>query len=320
MAHNLHINSAGQASMMYVGETPWHKLGKKLDKPATAEEAIHAAGLDYTVQKKPLKAIINGKCHVPVADHYATVRLDTNQILGVVGSRYEAIQNRDAFSFFDAIVDHGEAIYHTAGALGNGERIWILAQLPGYIKIGKDDIINKYLLLTNSHDGSSLVRAKLTPIRVVCNNTLSAALKGSEQEARIRHTANAVVKLEQAHKILGLTNDLYTQLDYIFNRMQLKRITDKQLLDYVKALVPDNPIADSNIRTENIRSTILDLHQSGQGASMCRGSLWGAYNALTEYTDHVQNSKDTSKQLNSVWFGSGEQLKRRAYQLAESML
>jgi phage/plasmid-like protein (TIGR03299 family) len=195
MGHNLNTSN-GRASMFYVGDPPWHNLGIRLDHPATAEEAIEAAQLDYTVKKKPLRAVIHAKRHAEVGDHFATVRLDTGDVLGVVGSRYEVIQNRDAFAFFDALVGDDEAIYHTAGVLGKGERIWILAKLPDYIRVGKNDLVEKYLLLTNSHDGSSLVRAKLTPIRVVCQNTLSVALNGSEQEVRIRHTANAREKLE----------------------------------------------------------------------------------------------------------------------------
>ena len=122
--HELNINN-GKASMFYTGEVPWHKLGTKLDRPATAEEAIIAAGLDYSVKLKPLHTVINHK-RIPVDGHFATVR-DNGAVLGVVGSRYEVLQNKDAFGFFDGIVDRHEAIYHTAGALGKGERIWILA-------------------------------------------------------------------------------------------------------------------------------------------------------------------------------------------------
>jgi phage/plasmid-like protein (TIGR03299 family) len=318
MSHNLNIHN-GRASMFYTGEVPWHKLGQHLDQPATAAEAIESAGLDFHVALKPVKTVVNRKQAI-VPGTFATVRTDTGAVLGVVGSRYEPIQNKYAFAFFDGIVDRNEAIYHTAGVLGKGERIWILAKLPGYIRIGKNDPVEKYLLLTNSHDGSAVVRAKLTPIRVVCSNTLSAALAGSEQEVRIKHTANAVHKLEQAHKLLGLSNSLYEQLHTIFNRMALKKITDKQLMAYVKALVPSNPDASYQTRNENIRDAILDLHETGKGADLAHGTVWGMYNAATEYADHVQHSRDASKQLKSIWFGGGEKLKLRAFQLAQRML
>ena len=321
MSHNLE-QIEGQASMFYTGQVPWHQLGRRLDKPATAAEAMETANLDYTVVKKPLKAIIHNKHYADVPNVFATVRTDTNVVLGVVGSRYEPVQNREAFNFFDPLVDRSEAIYHTAGVLGKGEKIWLLAKLPDYIRVGKKgDPIEKFVLLYNSHDGSSVVRCKLTPIRVVCNNTLTAALSGAEQEVRIRHTPSATEKLQEAHKLLGLTNQLYTQLDYIFNRMALRKVSGQQLVDYVKTLVPDNPEAENNTRTENIRNHILYLHDEIPEAAMHKGTLFGFINAISEYSDHNSDQKDPSKQLRSIWFGgSGEQLKQRAFKLAESML
>jgi phage/plasmid-like protein (TIGR03299 family) len=319
MAHNLFTNSDGKASMFYYGDVPWHKLGKRLDEPATAEEAIEAAGLDFDVELKPVKTTVKRKVKT-VPKTYASIRSDTGDILGVVGSRYQPIQNREAFSFFDALVGSDEAMYHTAGVIGKGERIWILAKLPDYIKVGRQDIVDKYLLLSNSHDGSTVVRAKLTPIRVVCNNTLLVAMSGSEQEVRIRHTVNAAAKLEEAHKLLGLTNILYSQLDGIFNTMALKRVTDKQLIEYVRTLVPENPKAKYQTRNENIRTTILDLHESGEGAELSRGTAWGIYNAAVEYVDHVQNSRNPARQLKSIWFGSGEKFKLKAFRIAQDLM
>ena len=318
MSHNLYINN-NRASMFYTGEVPWHRLGIHLQNPATAQEAIEAAQLDFKVQLKPVKTVINRKQKI-VPNTFATVRMDTKEVLGVVGSRYEPIQNKDAFAFFDALVDSDEAIYHTAGVLGKGERIWVLAKLPSYIRVGKNDIVEKFLLLVNSHDGSQVLRAKITPIRVICANTLSIALQGGEQEVRIRHTPNAVHKLAEAHKLLGLSNHLYMQLDSIFNKMALRKVTDKQLKEYLQALVPSNPDAKFQTRNENIREAILELHEAGQGAEMSRGTLWGAYNAATEFSDHVQHGRDTSKQLKSIWFGSGERLKLRAFALAQKIL
>ncbi len=321
MSHNLEERN-GQASMFYSGDVPWHQLGRRLDRPATAAEAMEAARLDYTVVKRPMKAIIHGRHYADVPSAFATVRTDTNVVLGVVGSRYEAVQNKDCFSFFDPLIERDEAVYHTAGVLGMGEKIWLLAKLPDYIRIGKKgDPIEKFVLLYNSHDGSSKIRVKLTPIRVVCNNTLTAALSGSDQEVQIKHTAAAVEKLQEAHKVLELTNQLYRELDYIFNRMALHKVTSQQLVDYVKTLVPDNEQAESKTRTENTRNHILFLHDDTKEAAMHRGTLFGAFNAVTELVDHYSNQNNASKQLKSMWFGgSGEQLKVRAYKLAESML
>ena len=317
MAHNLNIVN-GKASMMYVKEAPWHGLGTRLEKLATSEEAMEVANLGFTVVKAPLKAVVaNGM--VNVAGRFATVRTDTNDVLGVVGSRYTIVQNKDAFRFFDGLVGEGEAMYETVGALGLGEKIWILAKLPSYIRVNGDDIVDKYLLLSNSHDGSSIIRAKLTPIRVVCHNTLSMALQGAEQEVRIRHTASAEERLEVGHKIIGLSNVLYNDLAEIFQQMAVVKVTNAQLVDYVKTLVPDNELAENHTRTENIRAKILELHEVGAGSNMSRGTAWGAYNAVTEYTDHVYTTTAVDKKLESVWFGVGAKLKVEAFDLAKTL-
>ena len=173
--------SANVESMMYHGERPWHKLGKPLDHPATATEAITAAGLDWSVTLSPCYAggegdEVDAPKYLPIAGKRAVVRTDRQLAIGVVGTRYRPIQNTDAFGFFDAVVGEGKAIYETAGSLNDGRRIWMLARVPGDIWVADEDNVKKYLLLCNSHDGGSPLRALFTPIRVVCENTLRAAL------------------------------------------------------------------------------------------------------------------------------------------------
>lgn len=317
MSHNLNETN-GKVSMMYIGETPWHRLGTKLDKPATAAEAIEAAGLEFTVERVPIKTETHD---LPIDTHYATVRTDTKQVLGVVGSRYVPIQNRDAFVTFDALVGEGEAIYHTAGALGKGERIWILAKLPDYIRVNGNDVVEKFLLLTNSHDGSGAVRIKLTPIRVVCENTLTYALSGTEEEVRICHIAHAEERLKKAHEILGLTNKLYSELDQIFNRMSQKKLTGGMVVEYLGKVFPDNPQSNGHGRMHEIRNKVFELVEAGKGAEMAKGTLWGAYNAVTEFVDHVRQPKASdSVRLKSMWFGPGERVKRTAFRVALALL
>jgi phage/plasmid-like protein (TIGR03299 family) len=301
-----------------VAPSPWHNMGNELVNPATAREAIEAVGLDFTVVRKPMKEFVEPDHAADVSDRWVTVRTDTRDVLGIVGDGYEPIQNTDAFTFFDNLVGSDDAIYETAGTLGRGERIWILAKLPGFINVQGKDIVNKYLLLSNCHDGSSPVRAKLTPIRVVCNNTLTGALKGAE-EINIRHTANAAEDMKQALSLLELTNSLYEQLDAVFNRMALTKMSENQLLDYVKALVPDKEEGQDNTENQGIRDAFLELHESGLGADLSRGTLWGAFNCVSEYADHGTESSQGTR-LESIWFGQGEQLKQRAFQLAERMM
>ncbi len=287
---------------------PWHRLGVELDCPATAKEAMQSAKLDYTVISRPMKEILDVQ-----NNDWTTMRTDKDQVLGIVGKSYQPIQNVDAFKFFDALVTESEAIYETAGLLGRGERIWMLAKLPGYIKVHGKDIVYKYLLLTNSHDDSSHVRVKVVPIRLVCNNTLSAALKG-EGEFHIDYKED----LKRVHTLLEETNTLFDQLDDTFNKMSVTNITDRQMKDYVEKLFPDTDKEPEH--TQSIRSDILKLYESGLGANLARGTLWGAFNSVTEYTDHRMPSEDPDIRLHSIWFGSGEQLKQRAFQLAENMM
>jgi len=294
--------------------SPWHNLGIELNHPKTARDAIKMAGLDYTVMKKPLKVETGSN-----QDTYVTVRKDTDEVLGYVNSSYKPIQNIDAFTFFDALVAEKKAVYETAGVLGKGERIWILAKLPGHINVHGNDMVNKYLLLINSHDGSLHFRMKHTPIRVVCNNTLTSALQGAG-EVQFNHTPDAVSDLEQAVKMLELSDSLYEQLDSMFNFMAVTKITDDQLQEYVGAIIPDNEEGQNNARTENIRNSVFQLHESGRGSDLARGTLWGAFNSITEYADHVMMDGDSATRLNSILFGRGEQLKLKAFHLAKQFM
>lgn len=317
MSHNLNVAN-GKVSMMYVGETPWHRLGKKLNKPATASEAMEAAGLGFQVVKMSMKI---ESFDIPIADHYATVRTDTMDVLGVVGSRYTPIQNKDAFSTFDALVGEGQAIYHTAGALGKGERVWILAKLPDYIRVNGDDVVEKYLLVTNTHDGSSTVSVKLTPIRVVCENTLSMALSGTEQQVHIRHTEQAIEKLKQAHEILGLSNKLFDVVGSFYTKMSHKEINAVTLNRYVDKVFPLPLFSLHPSFMKATHQKILELYETGVGSEMAGGTLWGAYNAVVEYVDHYRlESRSDSMRLKSMWYGSGDALKKKAFRSAVEML
>jgi phage/plasmid-like protein (TIGR03299 family) len=299
-----------------VAQHPWHDAGIELDNPASAKEAIEAAGLDYTVVRRPMGEFVGRKHFDDVPDRWVTVRTDTGDVLGIVENGYEPVQNRDAFASLDNLIGSGEMIYETAGIIGRGERIWILARLPGYITVNGKDIVDKYLLLSNSHAGSQTARVKTLPIRVVCNNTLTAALQGAG-DVCVRQDVRAPE--DQALSLLRLTHRLYEKLDACFNRMALTKISDDQLLEYVTALVQDDAGGEDVVTIRGIRNKCLELYESGQGAGLSRGTLWGAFNCVTEYTDHVMEG-DPSARLESIWFGGGDRLKVKAFQLAERMM
>ncbi|MFI5137719.1 MAG: DUF932 domain-containing protein, partial [Sphingobacteriales bacterium] len=239
MAHNINYNEQTQKhSFFSVKEKAWHNLGQIISDYPTSAEAIKHAGLNYIVEKRPLFTydtdnfksdpdtdIIIPEIEVP--NFFATIRTDTEQVLGVVGNDYEVVQNVNAFDFFDSIVGGKDGIlYETAGALGNGERIFITAKLPDYIKVGRNDLIEQYLFLTTSHDGYGSITAAFTPIRVVCENTLNAAIRNHSNSIKIRHTVSANDRLKQAHTLLGITNQLANELEAVFNNWSRIRITD----------------------------------------------------------------------------------------------
>lgn len=256
MAHNINFNEdTGKHSFFSVKEKAWHGLGQTVRDYPTSREAIAFAGLDYRVEKRKLFTYDNQNLfgnadtiapNIEVPNYYATVRSDTEDVLGVVGKDYEVVQNVDAFAFFDAIASSDGIQYETAGALGKGERIFITAKLPGYIKVANDELIEKYLFLTTSHDGYGSITVAFTPIRIVCNNTLNAALKNCSNSIKIRHTANAKGRLEEAHKVLGIANQLSHQLEGYFNQWALVRMRDKEVRKLIQlALTPNKEVLHS---------------------------------------------------------------------------
>jgi len=334
MAHNIHLNEqTGKHSFFSVKEKAWHGLGQVVQDYPTSREAIKFAGLDYTVEKRKLFTLnsTNEDPAIEVPDFFATVRTDTNNILGVVGRDYEVMQNENAFSFFDAIVGGDDGIqYETAGALGKGERIFITAKLPGYIKVGSDDLIEKYLFLTTSHDGLGSIMAAFTPVRIVCNNTLNAAFRNCSNAIKIRHTSNAKQRLEEAHKVMGISYRLSDYLEAAFDQWSKVRITDKEVMKLIQlAMVPNKEVlknlndgAMDELSTcyKNMCDSVYEYAMSspGQQTETTKGTVFGAYNSVTGYFQNLRNYKNGEAKLRSVLFGGTAQLRtQKAFHLCE---
>jgi phage/plasmid-like protein (TIGR03299 family) len=342
MAHNINFNEAtGRYSFFSVQQKAWHNLGQIVEQYPTSEEAIRFAGLDYEVIKTPLftqgRAMTIGNegeivepDNIVLPNHFATLRTDTNHAFGVVGKDYQIVQNREAFSFFDAIVGGGEGIrYETAGALGNGERIFITAKLPDYIRVGNgDDITEKYIFLTTSHDGTGSITAAFTPIRIVCQNTLNASLHNMSNVVRIKHTAGAKERLENAHKIMGLANSLTTQLEGVFNQWAKVRINDREVRKLIQlAMCPNKETldllqkgAEDEVSTV-FKNTVEDafsyaMMSDSQQMETTKGTLFGAYNAVTGYYQNVRTYKDDETKLqNLILGGTAQQKSQKAFDL-----
>jgi len=318
MAHGIEIKN-GSASMFYVQEVPWHGLGVKLDQPATAAEAIAHARMDWSVRKAPLLA----QPDIDVPDRFAIVRNDTQHVLGVVGADYQPLQNKEAFSFFDPIVGADAAVYHTAGVLGEGEKIWILAKLPGYLRVTGDDVSEKYLLLSNGHDGKTSVQIKFTPVRVVCQNTLHLALN-SGKTLRVAHHSDLKEKLRDVEKALGIINNRFGDLEASFQAMAQLPMDTEKLGVYLERVFP-LPETDELAPIETTmreRSWSAYFFEEGHGNRLpgVRGSLWAALNGVTEWVDHRQSQRGPSALARSSMFGRGQQVKSRAYAVALDFL
>jgi phage/plasmid-like protein (TIGR03299 family) len=307
---------------MSVKEKAWHNLGQIIEDYPTSAEAIINAGLNYTVEKRPLFTYDSENSkgesdliipEIEVPKYYATVRTDTDEVLGVVGKDYNVIQNIEAFSFFDAIVGGKDGIlYETAGALGKGERIFITAKLPGYIRVGRNDLIEQYIFLTTSHDGLGSITAAFSPVRIVCANTLNAAMKNCSNSVKIRHTTNAQERLKQAHNLMGLTNHLATELEEIFNHWARVRIMDCAVKKLVQMAMKPSQEVLQIIRNDKERqfsttfNNIIDnvmeyaLSSPTQQELTTKGTLFGAYNAVTGYFQNVRNYKDEEIKFKSI--------------------
>ena len=328
MSHEIETRN-GVASMMYAGQVPWHGLGQKVEKEVTAAAAIKLAGLDWKLETQPI--YLRGKNaidNIPVIGniiprYHAVVRPEDNQIMGVVSHAYEIIQNSDCFDFMDSIIGEGQAVYHTAGSLFGGRILFLTVKLPKDAQVGPDKI-EKYILLSSSHDGSQALTVKWTPVRVVCNNTLEMANDNCSQNVKIRHRKNYREKVEEAREVLELTNAYYDHMEKSFNKLLETSFNNAEMTKFSEAIFPVAPDTKGlSTQTKNKRNRLVELFQIGKGNSHkdVARTKWAAYNAVTEYVDHNvsfrirEGSSKNEARMNSVFFGGGRDLKKKAFDL-----
>ena len=310
MAHGIQNDD----SLFFVGATPWHGMGVELPQLATAQEAIQAANLGWQVDKQPV-ITAQGKT---LADKFITVRSDTLEPLGVVGSQYTVLQNEHAFDFFDAVTQdpHGPK-YETAGSLWNGRKVWMLAKMPEMMEVVPGDDVAPYILLSNSHDGSSAIRIQFTPIRVVCQNTLNMAHGGNGKTFKVRHSGDVLLKVSQAQDALGIIRHTVAETLDLYRALVAKVPTKEQVETVLTALFPDTKTDRAKLQRERV----LSLAESGigNGNSKVRGTAWALYNGVTELVDHHNNAGSRrgdakDMRLNSIGLGSGFDFKADALQ------
>lgn len=309
-------------TMLYVGATPWHKLGKKVDEGIKTAAAITAAGLDWKVEAVPLwTSPAHGAQKVSAR---AIMRTKDQSVLGVVGPKYVPLQNSEAFKFFDPFIDANEALIDSAGSLKKGSDIWVLSKLNrAPIDIGKGDIVEKYLLLSNSHRGGVSVRVGFTPIRVVCANTLAMAVSNKDSQLmRVHHHSQMKENLEKIQEVVNAANAQFEATAEQYKYLASRQISSKDLKTFVKIIFKPRK-ADTErtkAREEKMIETITRLFETGRGHDLksAAGTWWGAYNATTEYLTH-ERIKDDDQRLHKLWFGSGHKLNKEAFDTAMAM-
>ena len=304
-------------TMAFFQETPWHGLGTALqeddlyDWPKTCEKA----GLAWDVELVPL---VTADTQTQVA-HKAVRRKTDGRILGVVGHRYAALQNRDAFAWFQPFLDAKEAALHTAGSLRQGSRIWVLAKLNRRpLVVAPGDEVEKFILLSHGHDGSLAVRVGFTPVRVVCQNTLSMA-HGSDASKliRIKHTKDVHENLANIREVMDLANQEFEATAEQYRLLARKSINQADLRSYVKKVFQVKDDQESSTRLKNIMEEIVGLAEAGRGNELpsVSGTLWTAYNGVAEWLGYERGNSQGNR-LNSLWFGDGAYLNRHALETA----
>jgi len=291
MAHELEIDELGNAKMFYVGETPWHGLGQKVDEAPTSADALRLAGLDWDVIPSPIMTAEG----TPIPEWKANVRSTDGAVLGMVSNKYKIVQNREAFAFVDDILQSDQDVrFETAGSLSGGKRTWLLAHLPPQRIL--DDEIVPYLCFTNGHDGKHPVSVVMTPTRVVCANTLALALGQAKRTWSFRHMGDIESRKREASETLRLTNQYTVGLREFAEEMAQKKIGVRQLEQIMSIVFPDDESASDRVRNNVsiLKNQFMDIYSGKDDLQSIRGTAWGIINAASDFASHVKPLRKTS--------------------------
>lgn len=318
MAHELTMNG-DVAEMAFVGQTPWHGLGQRIDANSSIEEWQKAAGMDWEIYSSPVMYYSDesGYATNEFSGQNVLFRSDNEKPLSVVSNRYNPVQPKEVLEFFRDLVEENDFRIHTAGTLFGGKRLWALAETGKFGEIAKNDGIGAYLLLSTSCDRSLSTTARFTTVRVVCNNTLGMATANSHNSISFSHIQkfdHELVKQKLAEKVQNF--GAFLEMGKF---LQKRRLTQTQAGMFVKRLVL-TPIqeADPDFDFTNHRGykKIMALFNGeGMGAEMVGDTKWGLLNAITEYYDHHHPARSQDARLNNAWFGRGDEIKNRAVML-----
>jgi phage/plasmid-like protein (TIGR03299 family) len=315
MSHEIEMVN-GKAQMAYAGSVPWHGLGVNVPFDLTPEQMLEAAGLDWTVEKIPAYAEIAGK-QVKIGQS-ALVRSMDDKILDVVSDDWNPVQNQDAFDFFNEFVLAGDMEMHTAGSLKGGQIVWGLAKVKESFELFKGDQIDSYLLFSNFHKYGFSTDVRFTPIRVVCNNTLTLSLNSKvERMAKISH--RKIFDPGNVKEMLGIATDKLAKYKEMAAFLGSKRAKNEDVVEYFKRVFPVTGAGD-NKKKEISKSaqTALDILHSQPGAKYAEGTWWQPFNAVTYFADHLAG-RTADTRLTSAWYGYNKGVKTKALELAVEM-
>lgn len=308
--------AANVETMFYTREKPWHGLGTMVAEAPNSKDALRLAGLNWKVLQEPVytenKELIQG--------YKANVRDTDRKVLGVVTDRYKVIQNEEAFAFTDTLLGEGVR-YETAGSLQEGRRVWMLARLPREFIIGGERI-SPYMVFSNTHDGSGAVKTALTPIRVVCNNTLNLALRTAKRSWSMIHTGDISGKIEEAKNTLLLADEYMTALGQEFENLRKIKLSEKQVLDYIKSLLPmeENYSLLQKRGVEKLRADMKMRYFDAPDLKDVGNNGYRFVNAVSDFATHSTPRRKTANYKENIFArtADGNPMIDRAYQLVKA--
>jgi len=273
--------SANVENMFYTGEVPWHGIGIEVDDALTSKDALIKAQLNWKVISRDV--YVDSK---RIDGYVANVRNSDGNVLGIVSDSYKIVQNEEAFAFTDALIDTGEVKYETAGSLNKGRQVWMLARLPETILVNDKTI--PYLVFSNCHDGKGSVRVAITPVRVVCQNTLNIALREAERGWSVKHMGNMEYKLEEAKRTLGLARHYMIELNKKAEYLASISVSDALVKEMLEELIaiPDDAGIKKESNVISLRNKFMEKYNE-QNVRKFRGTAWGVVNATSDFATHT---------------------------------
>lgn len=282
-------------TMMYTRETPFHGLGTRVEEAPNSREALHLAGLDWTVDSRP----VYDELIREIPGYKANVRSSDNKTLGIVTNRYKIVQNTEAFEFTDNLIG-GDVHYETAGSLNGGKRIWLLAKLPTHIILGDD--VDPYLCFTNSHDGTGSIRACMTPVRVVCNNTLNLAFRTTKRQWSTKHVGDIEAKMAEARSVLQFADEYMEAMGFHAEKLAKTKVSLADLNAVLDEMFPTKE-DDSDCKKRNAAKAKEEIMVCYYAPDLenFRGTAWGAVNAISDFATHNEPRRNTKNYRENNW-------------------